>query len=241
MLRIAVCDDHNNICSQVEDYTVSICRALGVECEVDVHYDGESLCNAIESGEIYELIFLDIEMKKINGIEVGAKIRGEYNDELLQIVYISANRGYALELFEIRPLDFIIKPLTKDNIEKVISRYLKITGFWSDVFTYKIKHDSFKVKVKDIVYLESKGRKIILHSKHENSEFYGNLETIYTDTLQRYNSFLFIHKSYIVNYDYVHSLEYDRLFLYDKTELPIAQSKRKEVRAIQKLFDKRGE
>lgn len=239
MLRIAVCDDHNSICSQVEDFAINTCNGLGIQCEVDVYYDGGSLCTAIENGELYELIFLDIEMRNVNGVEVGMKIREEYNNQLMQIVYISGKKKYAMELFRIRPFDFLIKPLNKENIEKVINKFLKTTNFWSEIFTYKKGHCSVKVKIKDIKYLESVGRKIILHLNDRKEVFYGVLEEVYTESLQKYDFFLFIHKSYIVNYDYVYSSEYSRLFLSDGEELPISQPKRKEIRALQKALEKR--
>ncbi|MCL2577957.1 MAG: LytTR family DNA-binding domain-containing protein [Defluviitaleaceae bacterium] len=237
--KIAICDDSNNICSQVEEYVLSVCGGLSIKCDIDVYYDGADLCAALENNAIYDLLFLDIEMKNIGGIQAGTKIRDEYDNALMPIVYISGKTDYALELFKIHPLDFLVKPLDEERIKRVINKFLKITNFWSDVFTYEIGRDSFKVKLKDIIYFESDNRKIILHLINKEEEFYGTLEKIYTERLQKHENFMFIHKSYIINYDYVQFFEYERLYMTNKTELPIAQSKRKEIRTQKRMLDKR--
>ena len=239
MFKFAVCDDRNEICSQVENYVLNVCSRLGVECEFEVYYSGESLCRSIENGEIYDLVFLDIELSAINGVQVGTKIREEYNNVVLQIVYISNEKKYAMELFKIHPLDFLVKPLGESKIQGVINKFLKIANYWSDVFTYEIGRDSFKVSIKDIKYFESSNRKIIMHLKDRKEEFYGSLESIFRERIKKYENFMYIHKSFIVNYDYVYLFEYDRLFLHDQTELPISQSKRKEIRTLKKFLDKR--
>jgi DNA-binding LytR/AlgR family response regulator len=177
-------------------------------------------------------------MENINGVQVGTKIRNEYNDELTQIVYISGKTEYALELFDINPLNFLVKPLDYDKIEKVINKHLKITGFWTDVFSYSVGHDTFKIKLKEIMYLESNGKKIKMFLKDREEEFYGSLEEIYNTQLIKYD-FLYIHKSYIVNYDYVSVFEYEKLLLTNGEKLPIGQYKRKEIRKIQNEIKKR--
>ncbi len=68
-------------------------------------------------GEYFGLIFLDIEMQYVNGIEAGKIIREKMKDELTKIVYISGSDNYAMELFQVRPLDFLIKPISKDYWE----------------------------------------------------------------------------------------------------------------------------
>jgi DNA-binding LytR/AlgR family response regulator len=176
-------------------------------------------------------------MEKINGIDVGLKIRDVIGVELIPIVYISWNREYAFDLFKIHPLDFLIKPLTRENVSAVINRYFRIANLRSANFTYKYGHDNYILKLSDIRYFESNDRKIIIHKTDGDNEFYGSLEKIYNDQLKNSN-FLYIHKSYVVNYDYVSLFEYEQVLLNDKkTVLPIAQPKRKEIRQRQKEIE----
>lgn len=238
-LHIAVCDDDEHIGFEIEEYIEKICSQYNIETEVDIYYSGEGLCEKFANGECYDLVFLDIEMGNVNGVEVGVKIRDVYNNELMPIVYISWKPEYALDLFKIHPLDFLVKPLNEEKVKNVVNRYLKIANFWSENFSYKYGHDNYKVKLKDIRYFESNGRKIIIHKVDSEEEFYGSLEEIYNTQLVKYD-FLFIHKSFVVNYNFVSDFEYAELTLTDKkTVLPIAQPKRKEIRLRQKEIETR--
>lgn len=62
-------------------------------------------------GACFDIVFLDIELPKISGIDIGKKIRDEMHDETTKIVYISGKDSYAMGLFDVRPLNFLIKPI----------------------------------------------------------------------------------------------------------------------------------
>jgi len=238
MLKIAVCDDHNDICSQVENYTLNICKSLGVKCEIDVYYTGERLCAELSSGESYDLVFLDIELDKLSGFDVGNIIRDVCNDDITQIAYISSKTEYAMKLFNSRPIDFLIKPLSYSSIEKVIANAIRIKGIDSDVFVYKYGHDINNVKISDIMYFKSEKRKIHIIMKDRKDEFYETLEKIYNEQLRKYN-FMYIHKSYLVNYRYIRAFGYESLIMTNGDCLPISRSKAKEVRDFQLEIERR--
>jgi len=233
MIYVAICDDETKIGAELERTLIDILDKLNIKHEIDVFFDGEELHKKMKAGAHYDLIFLDIEFAqgKINGVEVGRLIRDVHQNYLISIVYISWEKKYALELFETQPLNFLVKPLEDENIEGVIRKYLKIAGLWSEVFTYKVGHDTLKVQMKDIVYLESYGRKLVLHlADGSRQEFYGSLKTAYEEQLKRFD-FLLIHNSYIVNYDYVTALRIDQVILVNSpTPLPISKHRRNEVR-----------
>ena len=228
---IAICDDEQRIGAELESAIIDILGKMNIKHEVDVYLTGEELCQAMEAGAHYNLIFLDIEFAKnaINGVEAGSLIRKAHNNNTAAIVYISWEMKYSMQLFDIRPLNFLIKPLDYKKVEEVIRTYLDLAGLWAGDFTYKIGHDAYKVQVKDIVYLQSVKRKLILHlADGRKEEFYGNLKDAYQAQLQRFD-FLFIHASYVVNYDYIAAVKYDELVLSDGTTLPVSRHKRKDV------------
>ena len=232
-LFIAICDDEKRICAELESALIEILGNLNIKCEIDVYFTGEELCSKMEAGAFYNLIFLDIEFAKnaINGVEVGRIIRDANRDNVVSIVYISWEEKYSMQLFDIRPLNFLIKPLDYEKIEHVLRTYLEIAGLWSGDFTYKSGHDTFKIKIKDIVYIQSAKNKLILFlANGEKKEFYGTLKNEYQEQLKRYD-FLFIHSAYVVNYDYIEAIGYSELTLANgEAPLPISRNKRKEVR-----------
>jgi len=232
-LFVAVCDDEKGICATLESALIDILRNLNIQYEIDVYFTGEELCAKMGSGVYYDLIFLDIEFAQnaVNGVEVGKLIREEHKNSMVSIVYISWKMKYSMELFDIRPLNFLIKPLDIDKVKSVVKTYLKTSGQWAQFFSYKVGHNNYKIPSKDIVYLENEKRKVIIHLANGNKEeFYGSLNEVYHEQLQNLD-FLFIHNSYIVNFDYIKAVKYKEIILTtEKPPLPIGRTKRPEVR-----------
>lgn len=105
-IRIAICDDEPKICAVLENMLIDILETRGVYYEIEPFYSGENLCVEIQR-QIFDLIFLDIELKKKSGLDVSNYIRNELGNESVQIAYISAKTGYAMDLFEFRPINFL--------------------------------------------------------------------------------------------------------------------------------------
>jgi len=241
---VVICDDENMVVSGLESILMKIFDSLNVKYEIDVYYSGATLNKAMKSNKKhYDLIFLDIEFAKeeVSGVDVGRHIRNARRNNASSIVYISWEKKYSMELFDTQPLNFIIKPLTYEKIEKVVMKYLELAGLWSSHFAYKIGQDVYKVKIKDIVYLESMDRKLIIHlADGSHDEFYGSLKAAYNEQLKKYD-FLYIHSAYVINYDFVKHYAYEELMLEDVDfSFSISQSKRKDVRArYRSIMEKR--
>jgi len=233
MIYVAVCDDETKIGAELECALIDIFDKLNVKYEIDVFFAGEELYKKMESGTHYDLIFLDIEFaqNEINGVEVGRLIRDVHQNHLAAIIFISWEKKYALQLFDIQPLNFLVKPLKHEKIENVVKKYLKISGLWSEVFMYKVGHDILKAQVKDIVYLESYGRKLVMHlADGKKEEFYGSIKATYEEQLKQFD-FLFIHNAYVVNFNYVTALKIDQVLLVNDTmPLPISKHRRSRVK-----------
>ena len=233
MVTIAICDDEVKIGADLERALIDILGKLNIKYEIDVFFGGAEFVCHLESGMHYDLIFLDIEFdeEEINGVGVGRLIRDSHLNNITSIVYISWEKKYAMQLFSIRPMDFLVKPLECEKIEHVVKTHLNLAGLWARVFAYKKGHNSVKVKINEIAYVESRDRKLILHLVDgREEEFYGSLKEVYEGQLKKLD-FLFIHASYLVNYEHVASMKYDQLFLMNRvTPLPISQNKRNAVR-----------
>lgn len=180
--------------------------------------------------EKYDLIFLDIEFPNMNGVETGKYIRKVLNNNITQIAYISSKQEYAMELFKVHPLDFLKKPLDKEQLEELIDDYITISGAQKEVFRYKKGYSSHKIEVQKIMYFVRDNRKVSMYTTEGVETFYESLESIY-DRIKNYG-FLFIHKSYMVNYRYIQVIKYDSVIMSDNAEFSISQSRRKQIREI---------
>jgi len=243
MIHFVICDDEKAVCAELEQTVTQILTNLNIKHEIDVFFCPEELEKQIKNGATYDLMFLDIEYftSKLNGIDLGKLIRDVYENDQVAIVFISRETKYALELFEVQPLNFLIKPLQREKIIKVINKYLTLAGLRTKEFSYKKGRNIFKVPLGDILYIESIGRKLYLHLVDgKEEEFYGSLKDTYESQLQKYD-FLFIHASYVVNYDHISALTFSHVRLSQgETSLPISKHRQEEVRAIyQKIFKRR--
>ena len=124
-----------------------------IKYEIDVFNIGEALCDEMERTE-YDLIFLDIELPKMNGVQIGTYIRETKKNDVVQIAYISSKQGYAMELFDVRPINFLVKPLQEEKVQEVLNAYVKINGGKTDLFRYKkgFAIHKIEIEIKIIIY-----------------------------------------------------------------------------------------
>lgn len=226
-ITIAVCDDELQIGSQLEKILISLLVEREIAYQIDIFTTGEELCEELQKTE-YDLLFLDIEFPSMNGVAVGAYIRETLGNDVLQIAYISARKEYAMELFDIRPIHFLIKPLEADKVAKVLDTYIKINGGKTDVFQFRKGFTHHKIEIYKIQYFVREGRKVQIHTTDGVMEFYESLEAIYERV--KNHGFLFIHKSYMVNYRFLRKIAYDHVVMTDGKQFSISQSRRKEIR-----------
>lgn len=233
MLKIAVVDDVVGVCSDLENSLSRVARNLSLQIEVEPFYSGETLCKELKRKNSFDIIFLDIELQQMSGVQVAEYIRGTLDDEIQQIVFISGNPQYSLKLHSFHPLDFLVKDISDEAVETILKRYLKLTGSWNEFFEFKSFHSVLRYKAKDIKYLTVQNRIVnLVLSDNSYVQYYGTLEKAYEEQLKKFD-FLFVHKQYIVNPIYVKTYEYERIELIDGTEIPIGSTKRKEIRAMQ--------
>ena len=105
----------------------------------------------------------------------------------------------------------MIKPFSEIDLERVMTRYLKISGRWTDSFFYQQGGDTIKIKVSEIWYFSVLNKEVMMHTNSGIVSFHGSLREI--DKQLRKDSFLYIHRSYLVNPEYVKIFEYDQVTL----------------------------
>ena len=241
-LAIAICEDDMATNAEVERILEEVLSNQNIEFSIAPFYSAEKFCEKLDSGQNYDLIFLDIEFRgeKLNGVDVGTRIRTTHQNNSVSIVYFSWERKYSLELHDLQPLNFLLKPIQYEKIERVVAQHMNIFNVRSGYFTYKIGYESYRKQIRDIAYVESRRRKLILHlGSGEQVEFYGSLKTVYEEQLQKYD-FLFIHASYAVNFDFIARYTRDALIMaLGNVELIISQSRRTEIRKRYLYIDSR--
>ena len=227
MYRIGICDDERGTCAKLEEILYKCAENRGLKFDISVWYTGEELCEYLRQDNNLDMLFLDIELISTDGIKVGNFIREELEDIETDIVYISSNSSYAMSLFRIQPIDFLIKPLDERRIEEVMLRAIKQYERKRQMFDYQIKGCFYQLHCKEILYFYSENKKIVIVTKADKIIFNGKIKEIAKRL--PYN-FIQIHQSFIVNMDYVEECTYEMVRMRDKAELSISQPYRKSVR-----------
>lgn len=228
MINVAICDDDTFICSQIENILNSYSSATHLKMEISVFYNGESLIEYLCQKNMFDLIYLDIELGKMNGVEVGKQIRQVLKDYKTEIVYISGNDEYDRQLFDVQPLHFIPKPIDEsvviDDLKLALDR-MKLTEKY---FKYQKGHEIYNVPISEILYFESRKREIIIVTTTSKDAFYSTIEDVF-ETLGDYQFFQ-IHRSYLINYNHAKVLRYSEVVMTNDEVLPIGKTKRRSFR-----------
>lgn len=226
MYHIAIVDDDISVCYSIRDHLEIVADELKIEMELSVWTTGEDLYEHLKTGNRQDLIFLDIELVEKDGIWLGGTIREEMEDYNTAIVYFSYEKNYALRLFESQPMDFLVKPILKEDIQRVMKRFLKRNKVKNLQFHFKKGHVHSNAFLEDILYFRSMGRKVQIVEKQEKQEFYGRLDDVKE---QLSDNFFQIHKSYLVNEDYIREYMYEKVIMHNGEEISISKPYRKLV------------
>ncbi len=245
MLKIAICDDEIEVANEVERYILQYGGENDIDFQIDKYSSGEAL---LKADLCFDIIFLDIIMKKINGIETGKAIKN--NNIRTHIVYITnfPSYSYSMSAHKVHAFDFIEKPIDYIKVSEVLSDLVKYMSDSQVTAEYiRVKTDSgveTLINVDDIRYFKYKeSRKVIMCTSDDNKnddnvdkdnkdEDKGIVirDTIY-ELYERLNksNFFIPHRAYIINFKFVLSAELKefKITMTNGEEIYISQKKRK--------------
>ena len=224
MLEIAVCEDERYAQGILEELLYRLGKKRRIQLEVDVYERGESLLRAIERGERYDLIYLDIEMEGMNGIETAEKIREE--DRITQIIYVTSHDRYALASTRTMPSDFLVKPIEERKFEETFLRVTRWICQKDVYFRFISEKAPCKIPLREIMYFQSDLRQVWIVSETERRGTYRKLGEIEKELEKGPGKFIRIHRSFLVNYNYIKRFRYDTVELLDGSELPVSRGRR---------------
>lgn len=224
MYNIAVCEDDIFQAESIKKLILDLERNESIRLNVEVFHSGELL---LEKGyELYDIIILDIKMKKIDGIEIAKRIRKTNNK--IKIIFITAIEKYWPEGYKVNAYRYIVKPIDEENFYKEIRGLIKEINKRREFILINHGMKIVKVLNSDILYLEIFKRKVIIHSK----------EGIYNSNLSLKewrdrlctHGFASPHNSYLVNMENVKSMDKEKVTLFNGEYIYISQRKYKEFK-----------
>ncbi len=227
MLRIALCDDEEN----ARDALRIQLEKLMVESEDEIVYEfsnGRTCVNWLTAhpGEV-DLLFLDVEMGKENGMDAAKKIR-TVNRNLL-IVFVTGYTDYVFDGYQVNALDYLVKPVSPEKLKEVLLRVKELLTPPADrFFILKNADGAYRLPWNDILYFYSDRRYIHLVTAVKTYTFYGKLNDI---EKQVRKNFVRIHQRYLVNSDNVTFVGGDFVTVNNPAceKLPVSRAYKKEA------------
>lgn len=229
-MKIAICDDEVLLASEIENLLLDIAKKNRIEVEVDVFYDGSTFLEYEKMGESYDLIYLDIEMREVDGIKTAQEMRKKGNQTLL--IYVTSHESFAKDVFELDTFRFITKPIEKGRFEKYFLDACTKLGKSSEYFQYAYKKVLHRVLLSDILYFQSDKRITNIIAKKGEYICSEKLNDIEKRLKTSGNPFYRVHQSFLINPRYVKKYSYDSMELIDGTEFSVSERRRKSVNEL---------
>lgn len=227
MLNVAICDDDIHTTGEMDTLISKVAKQIFVDVEIEVFWNGESLVESIENGDCFDIIFLDIEMEREDGISAAKKIRSF--DKNVLIIYVTSHENHMKESFTARPFRFLLKPVSERVLQTCFRAAYEEISSGDFYFRYSFQRVNYKVAIRDILYFESNKRKITIVTDSEIYELYGKLNEIERSLKNCKISFLRVHQSFLVNYKHVQRQAYNYVMMDNGKQISISEDRRKMI------------
>lgn len=229
-VMVVICDDDRNIQNLLYNCLEEYQKGKLFEFQIKTFSSGEELLN-YESIEQCDLLFLDIEMKDVNGIQVSHILRELRKLDNLQIIFVSAFDRYMKEMFDVRPFQYLSKPILKEKLFSTLDSFCRLYTKNTTVFSFKIGRIAYRVPYGEIIYFESCRRKIIIHTITDTYEFYEKMDVL--EEILKRGSFYRIHQSYLVNPIFIKHYSSQYIILENGLKIAISAKYKKEFLEMQ--------
>ena len=235
-MRIAICDDEKNIRELIGNKVTK----QHPDAEIIFFQTGEEL---LLSDDIIDILYLDIQMSGIDGMETARELRKK--DKNMIIIFVTAVEEYVFQAFDVGAFHYIVKPIDDTKFADVLHR--AVAELNSKVVEVKEAEEKYvlinnsgvhtKVILDDIVYAEVFNRKVVIHKMNETIEYYGKMSDL--ESLAG-ESFFRPHRAYLINFKYVEKYDATTICL-EKGSVLMAKQKFPEfVKKYMKYIQQRG-
>lgn len=241
MLQIAVCDDNidelSNMVQLIDLYRTS--RHLN--CEHAVFPNGFELVSALEKGKRFDIYCLDIMMPGFTGIDAAKEIRTF--DKTAPILFFTSSPEFALESYSVKAINYVLKPISKEKLFFTFDELLEQIKAKEeeDAVIVKSNEGIQKILIANLAFAEVIGRNVLYHLRSgkvfECTEPFSSV----CDSLLKYGCFIKPHRSFLVNMQYVDTIENHQITLQTLSAVPVAQGKAKEIKQQYLNYQMEGE
>ena len=216
-MRIAVCDDEKHFITDFTQIMDKLYNSLDIVTEE--FSQGEELLRSFRSCP-YDIVFLDIEMPKMDGITLARKLR-ELSDEVC-IVFLTGHVEYAIQGYEVNALRYLTKPANEEKVREVIDYVLDKQASAKQLWL-KTSEGDVRLKLADVLFIEAQNQNVAVNTSADTYVVRGNISD-YEERLSP-EGFFRIHRGYLISLSKVMKLSGKEVIMEDGTSLPVSRTK----------------
>ncbi len=234
--RVGICDDKQEDIRRIEAALRKGIKRTGqaVSLFVRSFLNGEDLYAATR-GENFDLLFLDIEMPRMDGFELAAKLC--MDRPKIFLVFVSIHESFVFDALEYSPLWFVRKGNLEWDMFRVIKKYLQATAFAGVSYRMKEGFGFREIPIRDILYIEGSGHSLSIRKTDGGClKKYGSLKSMEEELAGC--CFLRTHKNYIVNQEYIKEVGNREVYLTDGSVLEMGRDRKSAIREAMRQYDR---
>ena len=224
MIHIAICDDSKQERQILAALFKRYQELHATPLQIHIFQNGFSLLDAIDQGKPFDITILDILMPGENGIEIARNIRASGTDT--EIIFLTSSPEYAVDSYEVKAQNYLLKPVTEEKFFASIDSILaeldeKDTASF---IIYTTEKQYSRIRVSSLVYGEVTHRTITLHLADQTMISAVMTFTEFQDILKAYPDFIYPHRSYAVNMNYIQYVTKSDIILTDGQKIPLSRN-----------------
>ena len=226
MIRIAICDDEKHMSDHIRAMASDFFRKKNREIYFRIFLSGEELLSY--DGQI-DILFLDIQMKGMDGMETARKLRAFKFRGFL--IFITVLKEKVFQSFEVEPYDYLVKPVDKKQFEKTMERlYASMQNASEDSLLVQKGYEGRIIREDEIVFCEIIDRKIYLNlASGEVVDYYERIENLET---KLNNRFYRCHRSYLINLKHLKGYKNGTACMDNGKEIPVSRLRSREFSGV---------